>query len=213
MTIPLRGLTIDQLRKIYAERSGSRGIERWGELVFPPFPDDAIDLYGRNDLSGTRLVFKRIVLPDADFRSSVKEEPDSSSVVAAVGGDEAGLGYSGMGYRNSEVRAIAIARRDDDQYYSYFVPRYKDSSDLSRRFKNVYNGDYPLSRLLYVYVNKPSGETLPANVEAFIKIALSKSGQQTVLEDGFIPLPLEVVERELAKLAPGYAPRWYEDRW
>ena len=61
-------------------------------------------------------------------------------------------------------------------------------------------GKYPLARFLYVYVNKAPNKPLPPLELEFIKLVLSKSGQQVVIKDGYIPLPGKVVEKELAKI-------------
>ena len=66
--------------------------------------------------------------------------------------------------------------------------------------ENAVSGDYPLSRFLYVYVNKhPNKELAPLEKE-FIKLILSKQGQEVVVKDGYVPLPASVVERILKKL-------------
>ncbi|MCW8936151.1 MAG: phosphate-binding protein, partial [Gammaproteobacteria bacterium] len=59
---------------------------------------------------------------------------------------------------------------------------------------------YPLSRFLYVYVNKhPNKELAPLEKE-FVKLILSRQGQEVVIKDGYIPLPANVVERYLSNL-------------
>ena len=61
-------------------------------------------------------------------------------------------------------------------------------------------GEYPLSRALYIYVNKaPSKELSPLERE-FIKMVLSKQGQETVVKDGYIPMPADMAAKALAKL-------------
>jgi phosphate transport system substrate-binding protein len=61
-------------------------------------------------------------------------------------------------------------------------------------------GTYPLSRFLYVYINKkPGADPL---VTEFIRFALSKAGQQIVVKDGYFPLTATVVAEQVAKLAP-----------
>ena len=66
--------------------------------------------------------------------------------------------------------------------------------------ENAISGKYPLSRFLYVYVNKQPNKPLsPIEIE-FLKLVLSKTGQEVVIKDGYIPLPAKVVEKELKKL-------------
>ncbi len=65
---------------------------------------------------------------------------------------------------------------------------------------NAVSGKYPLSRFLYVYVNKhPNKELAPLDKE-FIKLILSKQGQEVVIKDGYIPLPEKVVTKYLKQI-------------
>ena len=65
---------------------------------------------------------------------------------------------------------------------------------------NAANGTYPLSRYLYVYVNKAPNKPLTPIDREFVKLVLSKVGQKVVVKDGYVPLPPAVVEKELAKI-------------
>ena len=66
--------------------------------------------------------------------------------------------------------------------------------------ENAVKGSYPLSRFLYVYVNKHPNKPLPPLEREFLTMVLSKTGQQVVIKDGYIPLPASVVKADLAKL-------------
>ena len=107
-------------------------------------------------------------------------------MVQGVTEDKYAIGYSGIGYKTSGVRAVPVAAKgglciDDDP-------------------ENVISGKYPLSRFLYVYVNKAPNKPLDPLVREYLKYVLSQHGQQTVVKDGFIPLPNKIVQEELAKL-------------
>ncbi len=117
----------------------------------------------------------------------MKEQPGSASVVLAVTEDDAAIGYSGIGYKTSGVKALAIAKKDGGTAYA---PTYE----------NVLNGKYPLGRMLYLYVAKKPNEPLPKLIEEFIKYIMSKQGQQTVVKDGYLPLPVAVADKQLAVL-------------
>ena len=62
------------------------------------------------------------------------------------------------------------------------------------------SGDYPLSRYLYVYVNKKPGEPLPPLEREFMRLVLSKTGQDTVIKDGYIAVSPRLAQRERRKL-------------
>ena len=66
--------------------------------------------------------------------------------------------------------------------------------------ENSLTGKYPLSRALYVYINKAPGKALDPMVKEFMTLVLSKEGQSVVEKDGYVALPAVVAAKELAKL-------------
>jgi phosphate transport system substrate-binding protein len=138
-------------------------------------------------VSGTYGYFKEVALCDGDFKNSVNEQPGSASVVQSVGTSINGIGYSGIGYRTSNVRAVPIAADADGD----FVEATPDNSVA---------GQYPLARFLYVYVNKAPNTLLPPLETEFLKLVLSQSGQEVVIKDGYIPLPGRVVQGMIERL-------------
>jgi phosphate transport system substrate-binding protein len=69
--------------------------------------------------------------------------------------------------------------------------------------ENVYAGKYPLSRFLYVYVNKAPNQPLNPTVREFLRFVLSKSGQEVVVKDGYLPLTGPMAERSLKAIGVG----------
>jgi phosphate transport system substrate-binding protein len=122
-----------------------------------------------------------------DFKNSVKEQPGSASVVEGVAHDISGIGYSGIGYATSGVRAIALSNK-------------KGAPAEAANYENVLSGKYPLSRMLYIYVAKKPGQPLPKVVEEFLKFVLSKEGQEIVVKDGYDPLTAKLVDSQLKTL-------------
>jgi phosphate transport system substrate-binding protein len=146
-----------------------------------------IQLFGRNSVSGTYGYFKDAALCDGDFKNTVNEQPGSASVVQSVSTSINGIGYSGIGYRTSSVRAVPIAKSASSEYFEA-TP------------ENSVSGNYPLARFLYVYVNKEPNKPLPPLEREFVKLILSKTGQEVVLKDGYIPLPARVVQGTMRNL-------------
>jgi phosphate transport system substrate-binding protein len=101
--------------------------------------------------------------------------------------DRFAIGYSGIGYRTSGVKALKLAKKAGDTFYS------TDPAD-------VLSGRYPLSRFLYVYVNKAPNKPLDPMVREFLKFALSREGQEIVVKDGYLPVSAAIVAEELSKL-------------
>jgi phosphate transport system substrate-binding protein len=187
---PIQGLTLAQLDGIFSRthKSGSADIETWGQLgLGGPWKQIPLSLYGRNSASGTYAYFKEHALKKGDYKDTVKEQPGSAAVVNAVANDRGGIGYSGIGYRTSEVRAVPIAADET-----------KPAAEPS--FDKALDGSYPLGRRLYIYIAKKPGEPLSPLVREFLKFVLSKEGQEVVIKDGYGPLPAKLVQKELAKL-------------
>ncbi len=185
---PVKGLTMEQVDGIFSSTNkcgGSASIETWGDAGVAAWGAKSIQLYGRNSVSGTYGYFKEHALCKGDFKSNVNEQPGSASVVQAVTESVNGIGYSGMGYSTSGVRMVPLAKKGSTAF-------------VDATPENALNGSYPLTRYLYVYVNKKPNQPLAPLENEFIKMVLSKTGQQSVIKDGYIPLPAKVVEKNLA---------------
>mgnify|MGYP001828859431 CR=1 FL=1 len=188
---PIEGLTLAQADAIFSSTrtcGGGEDIVNWAQLGLPgAWASRGIQLYGRNSVSGTYGYFKQHALCKGDFKNSVNEQPGSASVVQSVSASLNGIGYSGIGYTTSSVRAVPLASEAGKP----FVESTPD---------NAINGSYPLARFLYVYENKEPGQDLDPITRQFLAMVLSRRGQEVVIKDGYIPLPAKVAERELAKL-------------
>ncbi len=188
---PIDGLSLQQVDALFSKnRKGGAAADviTWGQLgLSGEWANKPVSLYGRNSASGTYGYFKKKALFKGDYKDTVKEQPGSASVVLGVTEDKGGVGYSGIGYKTSGVKAIALGKKDGDQQYE---PNYE----------NVLKGKYPLGRLLYIYVAKEPNKPLPTLVKEFLKFALSKEGQEIVVKDGYLPLTAEVAEKQLALL-------------
>ena len=187
---PLAQLTLKQADSVFSKtrKCGGKDIATWGQLgVSGDWSSKPISLYGRNSASGTYGYFKEHALCKGDYRDTVKEQPGSASVVQGVTEDLSGIGYSGIGYKTSGVKAVKLSK-DGSHYFG------TDEID------HVYSGDYPLSRYLYIYVNKAPNKPLDPLVAEFVKYVLSKDGQDIVVKDGYLPVRAAVDSEEIAKL-------------
>jgi phosphate transport system substrate-binding protein len=188
---PMECLSIEQADAIFS-KSRRHGFEKdittWGELgLTGDWADRPISLYGRNSASGTYGFFKEHTLKNGDFKDTVKEQPGSASVVQGITVDRFGIGYSGIGYTTPGVRALPLSMKAGTECF-------EATQD------NAYSGKYPLSRFLYVYVNNPPGEEMDPLTREFLKLVLSKAGQEICVKDGYFPLPAKIVDEELKKL-------------
>jgi phosphate transport system substrate-binding protein len=188
---PIEGMSIDQVDAVFSSTrkcGAAADVTSWGQLGLDgALADKSIQLFGRNSVSGTYGYFKSKALCKGDFRNNVNEQPGSASVVQSVSTSLNGLGYSGIGYKTSSVRALPLAKKEGDAF-------------IEATAENAIAGKYPLSRFLYVYVNKKPGEALPPLEREFVKLVLTKTGQEVVVKDGYYPLPAKVVEKQMADL-------------
>ncbi len=188
---PIRGLSIPQVDAIFSSTrkcGHPQDIRRWGDLgMTGAWANRDIQLYGRNSVSGTYGYFKEKALCKGDFRPGVNEQPGSASVVQSVGTSVNAMGYSGIGYVTSSVRPVALAKKEGGEY-------------VEATAENAINGSYPLARFLYIYINKAPNEPLDPLVREFIRMVLSKQGQQVTAKDGYFPLPAAVAEKYRAMI-------------
>tara|TARA_R110001599_G_scaffold53310_2_gene148760 strand:- start:443 stop:1378 length:936 start_codon:yes stop_codon:yes gene_type:complete len=189
---PIEGLTMAQVDAVFSSThkcGHSANVDTWGGLgMTGAWTARDIQMFGRNSVSGTYGYFKEEALCKGDFKNGVNEQPGSASVVQSVSTSINGIGYSGIGYKTSSVRAVPLAKDEKSQF-------------VEASAENATKGSYPLSRFLYVYVNKAPNKPLAPLEREFLKLVLSKQGQQVVVKDGYIPLPASVVAKIEAKLA------------
>ncbi|KTF15769.1 PstS family phosphate ABC transporter substrate-binding protein [Pseudoalteromonas sp. H105] len=187
---PIEGLRIDQVDAIFSSTrkcGASDEVSRWSDVgLTGDWAAKDIQLYGRNSVSGTYGYFKKMALCKGDFRNNVNEQPGSASVVQSISSSVNAIGYSGIGYKTSGVRTVPLAK--------------KGNKFVDATLDNVATGKYPLSRFLYVYINKHPNKPLSPIDAEFLKMVLSQSGQQIVEKDGYVPLSGAMAMRELKKL-------------
>ena len=189
---PIQGLSIQQVDAIFSSTrkcGGRNSLDTWGELgLSGAWARKDIQLFGRNSVSGTYGYFKKKALCKGDYKSTVNEQPGSASVVQSVTQSLNGIGYSGIGYKTTGVRALPLSKGSARGY-------------IEATPETAISGKYPLARFLYVYVNKHPNKALSPLEGEFIKLVLSKQGQKVVVKDGYIPLPAKVAEKTFKALA------------
>lgn len=188
---PIKCLPLAQVDAIFSKsrRQGYReDVRTWGQLgLTGEWASRPISLYGRNSASGTYGFFKEHALKNGDFKDEVKEQPGSASVVQGATVDRYAIGYSGIGYATAGVRAVQLAATEKDKCHDAVM-------------EEAYSGNYPLARFLYVYLNKAPGRALDPLTREFVKLVLSRQGQEVVVKDGYFPVPASIAREELNKV-------------
>lgn len=188
---PITGMTMEQVDAVFSNTrtcGAAKDVSKWGDLgLTGAWAARDLQMYGRNSVSGTYGYFKEHALCKGDFKTNVNEQPGSASVVQSVAGSVNSIGYSGIGYTTSSVKAVPLAKKAGADF-------------VAATAEKALTGEYPLSRALYIYVNKAPGKELSPLEREFIKMVLSKQGQETVVKDGYIPMPADMAAKALAKL-------------
>ncbi len=187
---PIASLSLKQVDAIFSKtRKGGHpsDIATWGDLGLKgEWANKPISLYGRNSASGTYGFFKKKALFGGDYKDSVKEMPGSSAVVQACSTDKYAIGYSGIGYKTANVRAVPLSQAG--------------GKPVKAIAENAYNGTYPLWRFLYIYVNhKPNTRLDPLRRE-FLTYIFSEPGQQDVRKDGYFPISFRIAQKALQEV-------------
>ena len=187
---PVKGLNLKQVDSLFSKsrRRGHKEVETWGDLgVTGNWASRPISAYGRNSASGTYGFFKKLVMKKGDYKDEVKEQPGSASVVQSVSVDPFSAGYSGIGYKTASVRALPLSETG--------------TNFVEPSAQNALTGEYPLARFLYIYVNKAPGKPLDPMTQEFVKMILSKEGQQVVVKGGYFPIAKAVTDEDLQKIS------------
>ncbi|RAU18096.1 phosphate-binding protein [Nitrincola tibetensis] len=188
---PIEGLSLPQVDAIFSatRRCGyDSDITRWGQVgLTGAWENRDFALYSRNAVSGTYGFFKDNALCGGDFKSSINEQPGSSSVVQGVSESINGIGYSGIGYRTSGVRVVPLAAEHGGDF-------------VEASAENAASGEYPLARYLFIYINKHPNQELDPQTREFVKMLYSKPGQEVVHRDGYVPLPETLASRIRSEL-------------
>jgi serine/threonine-protein kinase len=175
---PIQGMTLGQVKAVFSDapRGGVARVRTWGDLGLKgEWADKPIRLYGRNPRSGTHHFFKERALGNGDYRREVETQPSSLAVVERVAGDRYAIGYSGIGYKGPGVRVVPLGKEDGGEKVE------PASVTVSTR-------EYPLSRPLYLYVNKHPDKPLDPLPAEFLRFVFSQEGQRVVLEVGEFPV-------------------------
>lgn len=178
---PISALSTLQLAQIF-----SGEISDWAQLGGRP---GAIDLYARDDNSGTFDTFKELVLSanGKQLSGKAKRFESSEQLSDSVARDTNGIGFIGLPYVR-KAKAVAIAAGD--------------SQPMAPSVTLIATEDYPLSRRLFLY-----GPPKNANpwAEALLQFAQSPRGQAIVASNGFIAQTVEAMKVEAtADMPPAY---------
>jgi phosphate transport system substrate-binding protein len=188
---PLKRISLDELDSIFSSehRRSGQSIVSWDQLGMGGALWDRkpLRIYSRNSFSGTYSFFQDAALSGGPFSPEIIEEANSSILVNEISKNLYGIGYCGIGYQTSGVKALSLTGPDG----KYYAPT----------AENCLNNTYPLARYLYIYINKSPTKPLDKMTREFLRFALSRKGQEIIAKDGYFPIPSSVAKEEIRKIS------------
>jgi phosphate transport system substrate-binding protein len=188
---PIKQLRMEEVDAIFsATRKGGapKDLLTWGDLgLGGDWKQREIQCYGRDENSGTRAWFKEHVMKKGDFKPTLKAYMDQFAVVEAPAVDGGGISYGPLQYANRMVKGVPVAGFKSDRF-------------IEPTLATIQNGTYPLTRFLYIYVNKAPGKALDPAVKEFLRFILSKEGQAGAASFGAVAIPGDLAAMGVGKL-------------
>jgi len=194
---PINQLSFAQLDAIFSKtrKRGYKEVKTWGDVgAKGEWADKPIHLWGLIRPNGIANFVQERVLEGGEYKEGINERttvgslPALDAIAQGVAADKYAIGYAGFSNVTPQTKALALAEKEGGPYFK-------------GTFDEVVEQKYPLSRVIYIYVNRAPGKGLDPKAREFLKYVLSKEGQDAILKEGiFLPLPAEMVKQELAKL-------------
>jgi phosphate transport system substrate-binding protein len=194
---PIEKLTYAQIDAMFTttRNRGAKAIEKWGDVGLKgEWADKPIHLWGLIRPNGIAHFLEIRITKGGEWRTGINERTTVGSlaaldaVVQGVAADPYAVGYAGFGNTFEGAKTVALAENDNGPFYK-------------GTFDEVLQQKFPLSRYIYIYVNRAPGKPIDPLTKEFLTFVLSKQGQDDLVKEGiFLPLPASVAKAELAKL-------------
>lgn len=181
----LESITVEQLKKIWSPESQDK-VMKWSD-VDPSWPETPLRLFGAGADSGTFDYFTEAVNGKArTSRTDYTGSEDDNALVQGIKGDPGALGYIPFAYyteNTKSVKALAVDWEKDEA--GPVLP------SLETVVASQYN---PLSRPLFIYVNRQSADR--PEVKSFVEFLLVNA-PTLVAEVKYMPLPSAAYQMSL----------------
>jgi phosphate transport system substrate-binding protein len=179
---PISKLTLAQADAVF----GSQHLRVWGELgLRGDWADKPINGYGFKFENAAAMFFSDVILKRSGrWNCNVKVFAGADAgglILEALSGDRYGIAISNVHYIRSEVKTVSLA--------------------VAPTKENILNRTYPLTRVVYAFLNRAPGKPVDPKVEDFLRYILSPEGQRDVLSEGaYLPLPQQIVAEQLRRI-------------
>jgi ABC-type phosphate transport system substrate-binding protein len=181
---PVTRISLPQLAAILGD---SPGITRWGRLgAGGEWADRPIAIYMPPRVAPNATSMQIMALKGGAWNPAVREGTIAETA-AAIARDPNAIGFGGFEEGGPGLKTLAVARDDAGPYYAGTAA-------------NASSGRYPLTRYMYIRLNREPGQPVPPHIKEFLRYILSREGQEPILYSGYFPLTAAQAKEELAKL-------------
>jgi phosphate transport system substrate-binding protein len=174
-------MTTEELKKLWEPNST---VKKWSDIR-AEWPNEEIHLYGPNTSHGTYDFFTEVIMGKSGAsRTDYNAVSDYNVAVQGIENDVNALGYFGLSYyeeNKEKLNAVGI-----DNGNGAVLPS----------LETVASNEYaPLSRSLFIFVNKKSAQR--PEVEKFVNFYLENAPKLSK-EVGYVPMPQSGYEKQKA---------------
>lgn len=186
---PLGGLTVAQIDAIFGRelRQGlPEAITTWGQLgLTGEWAARPITVHVPSRVAPNAMSVQIAVLKGGAWNPAVREG-SVAEVAAAVSRDPGAIGFGGF-EDGPGLKTVALAAKAGGEF-------------IAGSAAEVASGRYPLTRYMYIRLNREPGRPLAPQVKEFLRFILSREGQEFLPTSAYFPLRADEVAEELAKL-------------
>jgi ABC-type phosphate transport system substrate-binding protein len=181
---PLTRISVPQLAAILGNPPS---IQRWGQLgLGGEWAGRPIAIYMPPRVAPNATSMQIMALKGGAWNPAVREG-SIADTAAAIARDPNAIGFGGFEEGGPGLKTLAVSREDGGPYYEGDAP-------------NASSGRYPLTRYMYIRLNRDAGAPVPPHIKEFLRYILSREGQEPILYSGYFPLTAAEVREELGKL-------------
>lgn len=187
---PIRAMLVEDVDATFSStrRRGGRPVRTWGDLGLQgDWKDQPINVYGLGKDSAARTAFQEKALSGGTFHKNLREVSGIDAVLAAVADDPFAMGYVNGTAHSDRCRLVPLRPS-------------ADSPAVDPQAESILSLSYPLSWRIYVSLRKTPGSSMDPLINEFVKMMLSKDGQEILAGEGMVPITGRMASRELKKL-------------
>ena len=194
---PIQQLNYDQIDALFSKthKRDDKDAVKLGDVgLTGDWASKPVHLWGLIRPNGIAHFLEQRILMGGEWKEGINERTTVGSLAAldavaqGVAADPYAIGYAGFGNDMPGIKTVALSEGKSGPY-------------LKGTFEEVVAQKYPLSRVIYIFINRAPGKPVDPKVREFLTFVLSRQGQADVEKEGiFLPLPLAMAKQELEKL-------------